>query len=77
VGGTHAIAEMFGRQAQRQSLLAGLLCASLNRAQPFEEETMQTNYTKAALTEKLSLGTLIVILTITNVLVFVTLAPYA
>jgi hypothetical protein len=38
---------------------------------------MQTNRTKAAFTEKLSLGTLIAILTITNVLVFVTLAPYA
>jgi hypothetical protein len=36
------------------------------------------NETKLAKTqEKLSLGALIVILTITNVLVFVTLAPYA
>ena len=42
-----------------------------------EEETMQTNDAKAAFMEKLSLGTLITILAITNVLVFVTLAPYA
>jgi hypothetical protein len=38
---------------------------------------MQTNDAKAAFTEKLSLGTLIVILTVTNLLVFWTLAPYA
>jgi len=38
---------------------------------------MQTSDDKAAFTEKLSLGTLIVILTVTNLLVFWTLAPYA
>jgi hypothetical protein len=71
-----AAAPKFGRDDQRQRLAAGLRCAPLTEhAQP-QEEIMQTTKTKAAIAERLSLGALMVILTITNALVFLTLGPY-
>jgi hypothetical protein len=53
------------------------LCAAYRAANFTEEDEMQTNETKAATDEKLSLGALMVILVVTNAAVLVNLAPYA
>jgi hypothetical protein len=66
-----------GPATNDRALSRGYFVPRLQQQANFEEEMMQTNDPKAAFTEKLSLGTLIAILLVTNVLVFVTLTPYA
>lgn len=61
-----------------RAFLPGYLVPRFTESATQREDDMQATKTKAAKTqERLSLGALMVILVITNVVVFVNLAPYA